>query len=75
MTINLETEVVASSFDGDTHVYTIERGGQRWTVRVPDDDFQRFGPMMGAAGANNRMARRRYLATILTNAMQGAPDA
>jgi hypothetical protein len=77
MTIHPETEIVASSYDAATrvHSYTIERGGKRWTTTIPDDEFERFGPVVGASAATNKARRRNYLAAKLTNAMQGEPDA
>ena len=76
MTINPETEIVASSWDPQTraHSYTIERTGRRWTVVIPDDDLQRFGPVLGASAAVNKQNRRRHLAAVLENAMRGEPD-
>lgn len=76
MTINLETEV-ETAFNRLTqiHSYTIARGGKRWTVQIPDADFAKHGPVMGASAEMNKARRRMYLATALTNAMQGAPDA
>lgn len=77
MTINPETEIVASSHDPvtRTHSYTIERGGKRWTVAIPDDEFARFGVVVGAQARSNQLRRRTYLVTKLTVAMQGEPDA
>jgi hypothetical protein len=76
MTINLETEV-ETAYNRLTHVhsYTIARGGKRWTVHIPDSEFADFGSVAGASAATNKARRRLYLATTLTNAMQGAPDA
>lgn len=77
MTINPETDVVATSHDPvtRTHSYTIARGGKRWTTQIPDTDFGQFGPVMGANADLNKMRRRQHLATRLEAAMAGAPDA
>lgn len=77
MTINPETEVVESSWDkvARVHRYTIERHGKRWTVAIPDAELAQFGPVVGAQAAANKARRRAYLATKLTAAMQGEPDA
>lgn len=77
MTIHPESEIVATSHDARTrtHSYTIERNGKRWTVAIPDDDFEQFGPIVGASGAVNRMNRRRHLAMRLEAAMDGVADA
>jgi hypothetical protein len=76
MTINPETEIVATSHDpiARTHSYTIERNGKRWTVAIPDADFQQFGPVKGADAAMNHASRRKHLAMRLEAAMGGAPD-
>ena len=77
MTINPETEIAASRYDAQTrtHYYTIERGAKRWTAAVKDDEFERFGPVVGAQAKTNQARRRNYLATKLSVAMQGEPDA
>ena len=77
MSIHPETEIVASAFDpiARAHSYTIERAGKRWTVAIPDADFERFGAVAGAAAGVNRANRRKHLATLLDAAMGGAPDA
>jgi hypothetical protein len=76
VTIHLETEIVASSYDPTTraHSYTIERNGKRWTVSVPDADFEQFGPILGATGAVNKQRRRQHLASRLEAAMGGRAD-
>ena len=76
MTINPETEIVHSSHDPQTriHSYTIERDGKRWTVAISDDEFARFGPLVGAQARKNQARRRTYLVAKLTEAMQGEPD-
>jgi hypothetical protein len=68
MTINLDTEIVATAFDPatDTCAYTIARDGKRWTVRVALAHLDAHG--------TNKDARRAHLANVLTAAMQGAPD-
>lgn len=76
MTIHPETEIVASSHDpiARLHSYTISRGGKKWTVQIPDDDFQAFGPVMGASASVNRMNRRKHLAMRMEAAMRGRED-
>lgn len=71
MTINLDSEVVATRYDSATGecFYTIERGGKRWTARVHLDDLNKHGPV-AAAGQQ----RRNYLAGALEEAMRGPPD-
>lgn len=77
MTVNPETEVVASSWDraARTHSYTIERHGKRWTVAIPDEELVQFGRTTGAHANMNKTRRRAYLAGKLEQAMQGEPDA
>lgn len=77
MTINLDTEIVSSSFDKKkhTHTYTLERHGKRWTVTIPDTEVAQFGPIMGAQAGVNKNRRRNYLAAKLTDRMCGEPDA
>ena len=69
MTLNLDTEIVATAYDPatDTCAYTIARNGQRWTVQVPMAQLESHGA--------NKQARRAHLANVLTAAMQGLPDA
>lgn len=76
MTIHLENEVVGSAFDPITqiHTYTVARDGKRWTVTIPNADFERFGPRLGARAAINQLTRRKHLAMRLTAAMDGPPD-
>lgn len=76
MTIHLETEIVATSHDplARAHTYTLERGGKRWTVTIPDVDFDRFGPVLGASAATNKLNRRKHLAMRLEAAMGGPHD-
>jgi hypothetical protein len=68
MTINLDTEIVATAFDpaSGTCAYTIERDGRRWTVRV------QLAQLDGQGASKD--ARRAHLANLLTAAMQGAAD-
>lgn len=75
MTIHPEEEV-QSSYDAQTrvHTYVITRNGKKWTVDIPDADFQKFGPVLGASAAVNKMARRKHLAMRLAAAMEGPPD-
>jgi hypothetical protein len=68
MTISLETEIVATKYDviaGVSH-YTIERGGQRWTVSVPNAEWRKV--------SGGRQARRDFLGKTLENAMRGKAD-
>jgi hypothetical protein len=76
MTIALESEIVGSAYDARTHMhsYTIDRGGRRWTVKIPAAELDRNGPLLGAKAGVARMRRRGYLAARLTNAMQGPHD-
>jgi hypothetical protein len=68
MPLNLDTEIVATSYDPSTDscAYTIERNGKRWTVQVPL-------AQLDACGAN-KQARRDYLGNVLLAAMDGPPD-
>jgi hypothetical protein len=68
MTINLDTEIVATAFDpaSGTCAYTIARDGRRWTVRVPLAQLDGHGV--------SKEARRAHLANLLTAAMQGPSD-
>lgn len=68
MTINLDTEIIATSHDPVTrmHSYTMERGGRRWTVSVHDDEFSRCG--------SNKQARRNLLGNRLQEVMRGKAD-
>lgn len=76
MTLNPETEIVGSGHDPvtKTHSYTVEKRGKRWTVQIPDDEFARFGPVIGAQAAANKARRQAYLAAKIEAAMQGEPD-
>lgn len=77
MTINPETDIVATSYNPATHAhaYTIARAGKQWTITISDEEFRQFGPVMGANAALNKGRRRQYLATRLQAAMQGSADA
>jgi hypothetical protein len=68
MTINLDTEVVSSSYDVTAHMntYTIKRDGRRWTVNIPDTALAIHGA--------NHAARRTHLGNLLTDAMRGKAD-
>ncbi len=68
MTINPESEIVASRHDPVARVfhYTIERGGRRWTVAIPEDDLNRHKA--------NKQARRNHLGNALNVAMMGKAD-
>lgn len=71
--INLDDQVVASSYDSASRVcsYTYQHSdGSRYTVKVPIDDLHKLGmtPM-------NRQQRREHLATrILTHIQTNPPD-
>lgn len=64
--INLDTEIVGSSFDKQdrAHSYTIERAGRRWTVRIHDNDFL----------PKTKAQRRQHLTNALESAMRGPAD-
>jgi hypothetical protein len=68
--INLETELVGSSYNPSTRVctYTIERDGSRWTVGVPLQNLNAYKT------ANHKALRRQHVARVLHTAMQGAPN-
>jgi hypothetical protein len=68
MTINLDSEIVATAFDPATQTcaYTIARDGKRWTVRVPLVHLDAHGA--------SKDARRAHLANVLMAAMRDAPD-
>lgn len=68
MTVNLENEVVSTSYDSVNQlcIYVIERGRQRWTVSIPEKDLNTHGI--------NKAARRIHLGQVLSQAMMGPPD-
>jgi hypothetical protein len=68
MTINLDTEIVATRHEPKLRMtyYTIERGGRRWTIGVFADELDRHG--------GNRQARRNHVGNLLHQAMQGKAD-
>lgn len=72
MTINLETEVVSSSFDPINRVstYTILRNDKRYTATVKLADLDKLGPLSAAT----KVARRTFIANALNAALQGEPD-
>jgi hypothetical protein len=76
MTINLEQEIVGSSYDPveRVHHYTIERNARRWTVKIPDAHLDQHGQIMGASAAQNQANRRLHVARCLENAMRGPAD-
>lgn len=76
MTLNPETQIVASGYDAARHVhtYTVEHGGKRWTARITDTEFEQFGPALGATAASAKQARRAYLARKMREAMDGPAD-
>lgn len=63
--IALETEIVASRYDAKERAsyFTVERGGRRWTVGIPDS---------GLAG--NRQTRRTQISNAMEAAMRGPAD-
>lgn len=71
MTVNPETEIVASSYDSVTRncTYTIQRGDKRWTIAVPLQHLDAH------KGTNHKVLRRNHVALVLELAMQGEPDA
>lgn len=68
MTIALDSEIVASRYDRNTHVcyYTIERNGERYTVAIPLTSL--------SVHKGNKQKRRDHVARALENAIHGAPD-
>jgi hypothetical protein len=68
MTINLDTEIVATHYDpiARRNYYTIERDDRRWTVSLHDDDLAPHG--------GNMQARRNHLGNMLATAMLGKAD-
>lgn len=68
MTIHLDSEVVATSFDPVTQTctYTIQRGDDRWTASVPHAELTRLGA--------NKAAKHALIANKLNMAMLGPPD-
>jgi hypothetical protein len=66
-----ETEIVATAYDAarQAHSYTVERGGNRWTVEIPD------AHLAAHTGPNAKQLRRNHVAKVLEAAMRGAPDA
>ena len=68
MTVSPETEIVSTRHDALARIsyYTLERGGWRWTVAIPDGDLDRHKA--------NRAARRNHLANTLTMATAGKAD-
>lgn len=72
-TINLDDQIVATSFDPNTRIctYTYQHtDGSRYTVPVPLDDLTRLGVTPA-----NRDVRRRHLAQrIMTHIQTNPPD-
>ena len=66
MTINIETEIVGSSYDPRTGTcsYTVRKDGKEVTVEIPVADLDRHG--------GNRRARQTHLANKLTEALSRA---
>lgn len=71
MTINVDTEIVASRYDAAKRInhYTIKRDGRHWSVEVPDDHLDRHG-----RGAGSRDRRRNHVGSLLVLAMRGKAD-
>lgn len=71
MTINLDTEIVATRYDpiARANYYTILRNGQRYTATVAQSDLDNLGRLPGS-----KEKRRTFVANALTMAMSGAPD-
>lgn len=67
MTIHLDSEVVATSFDPVTQTctYTVQRGDDRWTVSVPLADLTKL---------TNKPAKHALIANKLNAAMTGPAD-
>lgn len=76
MTLNPETQIVASGYDAAHHVhtYTVEHDGKRWTARITDAEFARLGPVLGATAVSAKQARRAFLARKIREAMDGPAD-
>lgn len=68
MTINLDSQIVASRYDSRSGEcsYTVTDGTSRWTFTVTLADLGHFGA--------NMTARRLHLANKARIAMTGAPD-
>ena len=69
--INLDDQIVATSYDKQTGVctYTYEHhDGSRYTVQVHLDEFPKTG-----VGPMNKEARRRHIATKIMNHVQTNP--
>lgn len=64
--INPETEIMGSSFDRATrlYTYTLGRGGKRWTVTVTERELLDLGQ-----GPKHKAARQRHICTKLHHAM------
>ena len=71
MSVNLDSEVVATAFDPATRTcsYTIERDGKRWTVPIPLHQLEQHGNTV-----SGQQSRRTHLANLLEAAMRGKPD-
>ncbi len=67
--LNLDNEIVATSFDPKTGdcTYTLARDGKRWTVTIHHTQLDQHGA--------NIQKRREHLARALTAAMMGPADA
>lgn len=71
MTINLDTEIVATRYDPQKRscFYTVERNAKRWTAEIPLDALNALGPI-----PLNKAKRQQYVAKVLTDKMMEAPD-
>jgi hypothetical protein len=68
MTINLETEIIASRYDPVARdcFYTVRRGALQWTVKIPLAELNKH--------AGHKIKRRTHVATAIEIAMRGVPD-
>lgn len=68
MTIALDSEIVATRFVPleQACYYTIQRNGERWTVKIPHADLEKH--------KGNKQLRRNHVANALQNAMRGPSD-
>ena len=67
MNIDLDTEVITTRHDNVTNdcFYTIQRAGNRWTVKIPLADLGRHG--------ENKGARRDHVINAFEIKMRGEP--
>ena len=71
MTLNLETDIIATGHDpiDHTHTFTVEVRGRRYTAKIPDTKLANF------TGPRGRQAKRECVAAAIRAAMAGEPDA